>query len=154
MAILSSPSASTRPASPATLISLDNATLVEGAIEITSVTQSPPALTLAGSGEGFFVTNDNGSAAIHLRPTATQSYPVVYALTLVAPDGFSFVEPIGQLSRIGQSSGFLLNSATLEMYHGDMTLNERFNLALQFLNAANGQTFWVGDPTIVFEPPS
>lgn len=153
MAILSSPSAPARPAATR-LISLENATRVEGTIEILAVTQDPPSVTLAGEGEGFFVSTEDVVSTIHLRPTLTQAYPVVYTLTLAPLQEFPLAEPIGQLSQVGQSSGFLLNSATLEMYHGDMTLTETFNLALQFLNAATGQTFWVGDPTIVFEPPS
>lgn len=154
MAILSSPSVPVRPVSTPVLISLANPTLVEGTINITSVTQSPPALTLSGQGAGFFVSNDNGTWAIHLQPTSTQAYPVIYTLTLSPPTGFAFAEPIGQLSLVGQEDGFLLNSPTLQMYKGDDSLFQTYNLALQFLNESNGQTFWVGDPTIVFEPPS
>ena len=141
-------------------VNLTNATIVDGDIFITSVT--PPSstnaegsMTVSGSGAGFSASGDQ----ITLRPTAQQQYPVIYnlALNLAEGVGLSFAMPVGQLSIIqngDEQSGFLLNSPMLNIYHDTQTsppLPFTYNLALQFSNGTT--TFWVGDPTIVFEPP-
>jgi hypothetical protein len=142
-----------------TAIALDGST-VNGDIFITSVTppvnpNDPGSLTITGSGTGFIAAGNQ----ITLQPTSEQVYPVVYNLTLNLAEGlgFSFAMPVGQLSILqngDEQSGFLLNSPMLNIYHGTRSsppLPFLYNLALQFSNGTS--TFWVDDPTIVFEPP-
>jgi hypothetical protein len=149
------------PVQGSTLIELTNPTIVNGDIFITAVvpptSTSPASLMVSGSGAGFFATANQ----ITLQPTAEQTYPIVYNLTLNFAEGvnFSFAMPVGQLSLLedndtGTTSGFLLNSSVLNIYHGTQTsppLPFLYNLAL---NISDGTTtFMVDDPTIVFEPP-
>lgn len=135
---------------------------VVGTILITGIDQTNGTITISGSGEGWTAVTDQGVSIINLK-TSLSNYPISYALTFsIAASGFSFAQPpVGEISLVVpvtqeiQQSGFLIVAPVLNMYHDTITgENIKYNLALQFTNLETGVSFWVGDPTIVFEPPN
>jgi len=134
---------------------------VPGAISI-DVRGPEGPISISGSGLGWVAQTVDGASTITLK-TSESNYPIWYALELVVTtQGFRFVsppQPLGEISLVDstgtvQQSGFLLVAPMLNMYHDTLTgASIKYNLALQLTNPS-GVSFWVSDPTIIFDPPN
>jgi len=135
---------------------------VAGTVSINVLGPEGP-ISISGSGTGWVAAQDpnTGANTITLK-TSLSNYPISYALQLeITTAGFQFVnppQPLGEISFVDstgiQQSGFLLVAPMLNMYHDTLTgVPINYNLALQLTNPS-GVSFWVNDPTIIFDPPN
>jgi hypothetical protein len=119
------------------------------------------SMTISGSGEGWTASTSGSVSTITLN---TSTYPITFALSLdLAPavaEQFTFASLVGQLTFVSgtvQSCGFLLDTPVLTMFFANPpeTADVTYNLAVGFQETGENTTpFWVGDPTIVFDPPT
>jgi len=138
---------------------------VSGSIVISAITPPPNpeslgSMTISGSGDRWSASTSGGVSTISLNP---QTYPLTYRLTFEldpsVAEQFTFASLVGQLTFVSgtvQSCGFLLDSPVLQMFLANPPITDdvTYNLAVGFQSTGEDTTpFWVGDPTIVFEPP-